>query len=90
MASCAHEDEIENTDPLNPSNPGNDVTAPKITLHRSSVDITGVEKISISGSELHVGDLLVASWMDDVTKTCKVKMMFNGSDISSGEVASKE
>ena len=87
MASCVHEDEIENTD--SPKS-GNDVTAPKITLHRPNVDITGVEKIVISGSELHVGDLLVASWKDDVSKTCKVKMMFNGSDISSGEVASKE
>ena len=87
LASCVHEDEIENTD--SPKS-GNDVTAPKITLHRPNVDITGVEKIIISGSELYVGDLLVASWKDDVSKTCKVKMMFNGSDISSGEVASKE
>ena len=67
-----------------------DITPPTIKVVHSSVDITGVEKISIAGSELRVGELLVASWTDNVTKNCQVMMMFNGSAISSGEVASKE
>ena len=67
-----------------------DITPPTIKVVLSSVDITGVEKISIAGSELRVGELLVASWTDNVTKNCQVMMMFNGSAISSGEVASKE
>ena len=66
-----------------------DKTPPTITLHRSSVDITGVEKISIVGSELYVGDLLVASWTDNVTTSCQVKMTFEGTSISSGEVPGK-
>ena len=86
FTSCAHE---ENTENPSSSLPAVDKTPPTITLHRTSVDITGVEQISIVGSELRVGDILVASWKDNVTKSCQVKMMFEGTAISSGEVPEK-
>ena len=86
ITSCAHEENTEN--PPSPL-PAVDKTPPTITLHHFSVDITGVEKISIVGSELHVGDLLVASWKDNVTTNCQVKLTFDGTAISSGEVPEK-
>ena len=64
-----------------------DVTPPTVTVYISSVDITGVEEIRISDNELYVGDKLVASWTDNVTKNCKVRISFDGVVISSGEVA---
>lgn len=66
-----------------------DKTPPTITVHQSSIDITGVEKILVSGSELHVGSTLVASWKDNVTKNCKVQLKFDGTAISSGDVPVK-
>ncbi len=69
--------------------PTPDITPPTITLHLNSVDITGVEEIRIGGSELHVGDKLVASWTDNVTKSCQVKVTFDGAPVSSGEVPDK-
>lgn len=92
FTSCTHEEEIEQKEPTPtpPPVPIVDITPPSIRVVLASVDITGVEQIIISGSELHVGDLLVASWTDDMTKSCQVQMTFDGSAISSGEIAKKE
>lgn len=85
---CAGGDDGNSSKIDPPPGPGFvDTKAPTITVALSDVDITGVEKILISGSELRVGDVLVASWTDDVTKSCKVQMSFDGSAVSSGEVA---
>ena len=89
FTSCAHEDNTVTPSPEPTPVPVVDKTPPTITLHRSSVDITGVENISIVCSELYVGDLLVASWTDNVTTSCQVKMTFEGTAISSGEVPEK-
>lgn len=91
FTSCTHEEEIE-PQPTQPPVPVPvvDITPPSIKVLLSSVDITGVEQIIISGNELRVGNLLVASWTDDMTKSCQVQMTFDGNAISSGEVANKE
>jgi hypothetical protein len=85
-ASCSHDDGSE-PEPTPVPTPVIDVTPPTITVSLSSVDITGVEKIVISGNELYVGDKLAASWRDDMTKSCKVQVVFDGNAVSSGDVA---
>ena len=86
--SCTRDDD-GNSSKTDPSNPDFvDRNAPTITVVLASVDITGIEKIFISGSKLYISDKLVASWTDDVTKNCKVQLAFDGSSISSGDVAS--
>ena len=89
-ASCSH-DEPSNESPIPvPSVPTvTDTTAPAIDLKMGSIDIIGVEQILISGSELYVGDKLVAKWTDDVTKNCTVKVTFDGSTVASGDVAKR-
>ena len=42
----------------------------------SSVNIISGPVVSISGDELKIGDDLVASWKDDVSKSCKVELSF--------------
>ena len=42
----------------------------------SSVNIISSPVVSISGDELKIGDDLVASWKDDVSKSCKVELSF--------------
>ena len=89
--SCSH-DEPSSEIPVpvpTPSGPVVDTTPPTITVLLSSLDIIGVEKILISGSELHVGDKLVATWTDDVTKSCTVKVTFDGAAVTSGDVTRK-
>ena len=86
-AGCSHDDDGNASKIDSPTPSIVDTKAPTITVVLTSVDITGVEKILVSGSELRVGDKLVASWKDDVTKNCKVQMAFDGSSISSGDVA---
>lgn len=79
--------------PPNPQNPPDppkkDTTAPTIATLLSTVDIIGIEEILIKGNELYVGDKLVASWTDDVTKNCKVELSFSGTVVNSGDIAKK-
>ena len=89
LTACGHDDIVKDTPAPKPDIPTVDTTSPVITVHLSSVDITGVEEILISGNQLHVGDKLVASWTDNVTKSCQVKMTFDGSPVSSGNVPDK-
>lgn len=82
---CSHDDEggSSKTDPK----PGFvDTNPPTIKVLVNNVDITGIEKILIKGSELYVGSQKVASWTDNVTKNCKVQMVFDGNAVSSGDV----
>ena len=61
-----------------------DVTPPTIKVHRSSILISGAEVILVSGNELRIGDNLVASWTDNVSKECSVKLEIDGQAITSG------
>ena len=74
---------------INPPTPVIDVTPPTIKVLLSTVDITGVEEIRISGNELSIGSKLVASWSDNVTKNCMVQMTFDGVSVISGNVPDK-
>ena len=67
----------------------NETSVPSINVLYSTIDIIGVEKILIKDNELYVGDKLVASWTDNVTKNCKVELRFSGIAVNSGEVAKK-
>lgn len=78
FTSCAKEDDVENK--------VRDIKPPTINVLRTSVDITGVEEIRISGSELRIGDIVVASWSDEVTKNCQVKMTIDGVVFNSGNI----
>lgn len=94
FTSCTKEDIVNETPvPPNPQNPPDppkkDTTAPTIATLLSTVDIIGIEEILIKGNELYVGDKLVASWTDDVTKNCKVELSFSGTVVNSGDIAKK-
>lgn len=88
LAGCSHE-ELEPGPQPNPNIPTVDVTPPVITIHHASVDITGVEEIRVSGSQLKIGGMLVAEWTDNVSKSCQVKMTFEGAAVVSGDVPEK-
>ena len=91
ITACSHDDGNDPEPipvPVTPE-PIKDVTPPSIKVVHASVDITGVEQIVIRGNELLVGELLVASWTDEVTKSCKVQITFDGTAVSSGDVARK-
>lgn len=81
LAACSH----EITDG-SPDSPKVDTQAPVIKVYHSSVDITGVEQITISSNQLFIGSLLVASWTDNVTNNCLVSMKIDGNEVSSGQV----
>lgn len=88
FTSCSHENDTSGSHTPSPI-PAPDTTPPVITLHLSTVDITGAEEIRISGSELSVGGKRVASWTDNVSRNCQVKMTFDGVAVSSGDVPGK-
>ena len=72
FVSCSHDTSLP------------DVTPPVIKVRRSSVVITGGEVVTVSGGELRIGASLVASWTDNMTKECRVRLEFNGRVIASG------
>jgi len=80
LSACSH----DTTGGDSPYNPANDTHAPVIKVFYSNVDITGVEQITISNSQLHIGSLLVASWTDNATQNCTVSMKIDGNEVSSG------
>lgn len=82
FASCSR----ENYPSDKPDVPKVDTTAPVIKVLHADVDITGVEEITIRSNALYIGDLLVATWSDNVTTNCRVSMTINGNSISSGSV----
>ena len=88
FSACSVGDSVEGDD-ITPPVPVIDVTPPTIKVLLSTVDITGVEEIRISGNELSIGSKLVASWSDNVTKNCMVQMTFDGVSVSSGNVPDK-
>jgi len=76
----------ENSGGDSPYNPAEDTQAPVIKVFYSNVDITGVEQITISNSQLRIGSLLVASWTDNATHNCTVSMKIDGNEVTSGSV----
>ena len=71
FVSCSNDKNLEDTTP------------PVIKIYSFNVAITGTEQIVVTGNELHIGSTLVASWTDNVSKECKVKLEFEGNVITS-------
>ena len=82
FAACSKENYPDDK----PDVPKVDTTAPVIKVLHADVDITGVEEIIIRTNSLYIGDLLVATWSDNVTTNCRVSMTINGNNITSGSV----
>ena len=60
----------------NPPVEQKDTKAPTITVSKNSVNIISGPVASVSGDELKIGDVSVASWKDDTSKSCKVEISF--------------
>ena len=60
-----------------------DVTAPNININESEVDITWWKQLRISGNQLFIGDVLVASRKDNESANCTVSISLNWKNISS-------
>ena len=85
------EDEPDGPGPVNPDNPKEkDTIAPSIEVSKSEVDITWWKEIKISGNQLYIWDILVASRSDNKTKDCKVELSLNWKTISSWTTISEE
>ena len=82
FAACSRENYPDDK----PDVPKVDATAPVIKVLQANVDITGVEEITIRSNALYIGELLVATWSDNVTTNCRVSMTINGNSITSGSV----
>ena len=61
-----------------------DTKAPVISVSLSSVNVIGGQDVTLGTSELKIGDKAVATWKDDVSKTCKAGLELDGKAISSG------
>ena len=61
-----------------------DTKAPVISVSLSSVNVIGGQEVTLGTSELKIGTKTVATWKDDVSKTCKVVLELDGKSISSG------
>ena len=57
-----------------------DTTAPVITVSSSSVNVIAGVEVHLGESDLKLGDNTVATWTDDVTKTCKNDLSFTSPD----------
>ena len=66
-----------------------DTKAPVISVSLSSVNVIGGQEVTLGTSELKIGEKTVATWKDDVSKTCKAALEFNGQTISSGSKLSE-
>ena len=89
--SCGGDEPIDPTPstPENPSTPTKDTKAPVISVSQASVNVIGGLTVTLGTSELKIGDKTVATWTDNVTKTCKGALEFNGQTISSGSKLSE-
>ena len=61
-----------------------DTKAPVISVSLSSVNVIGGQEVTLGASELKIGTKTVATWKDDVSKTCKAGLELDGKAISSG------
>ena len=56
--------------------PEKDTQPPVITVSKSTVNVIAGPAVTVSGSELKIGDESVASWKDDKSATCTVALSF--------------
>ena len=55
-----------------------------ISVSQSSVNVIGGLEVTLGTSDLKVGTKTVATWSDDVSKSCKAGLELDGKAISSG------
>ena len=61
--------------PVDPT-PAKDTNAPTITVSASTVNVIAGPAVTISGSELKIGDKSVATWKDDKSTSCTIALSF--------------
>lgn len=88
--SCRGPEPVEPTPPtpvtpVDPT-PAKDTQAPVITVSKESVNVIAGPAITLSDSELKIGEDTVASWKDGVSSTCKVALTFTPAEGSSKTV----
>ena len=83
MVACGGKEPIVPTPPTPPT-PTVDTKAPVISVSLSSVNVIGEQEVTLGASELKIGTKTVATWKDDVSKTCKAGLELDGKAISSG------
>lgn len=64
------------TTPVTPVTPEKDTQAPVITVSKSTVNVIAGPAVTISGSELKIGNESVATWKDDKSATCTIALTF--------------
>lgn len=75
--------------PVNPIDT-KDTIAPTIEINKNEIDITWWKEIKISGNQLYIWDILVASRSDNKSKNCKVELSLNWKSITSWTTISEE
>ncbi len=83
LVACGGKEPIDPTPPTPPT-PTVDTKAPVISVSLSSVNVIGGQEVTLGTSELKIGTKTVATWKDDVSKTCKAGLELDGKSISSG------
>lgn len=88
LVSCGGDEPIDPT-------PAVDTKAPIITVSMNSVNIIAEPSVTISGDALKIGNDAVASWKDDVSKSCKVELSLTPAGgsvkaVNSGDKLSEE
>ena len=83
LVACGGKEPIDPTPPTPPT-PTVDTKAPVISVSLSSVNVIGGQEATLGTSELKIGTKTVATWKDDVSKTCKAGLELDGKAISSG------
>ena len=78
VVSCGGDEPVDPTPPtpvtpVDPT-PEKDTQAPVITVSKSTVNVIAGPAVTISGSELKIGDKSVATWKDDKSTTCTVAL----------------
>ena len=82
FVSCGGKESVDPTPPTPIET--KDTKAPVISVSHSSVNVIGGLEVTIGTSELRIGEKTVATWTDDVSKTCKSALELDGKAISSG------
>ena len=83
FVSCGGKEPVDPTPPTPPT-PTIDTKAPVISVSLSSVNVIDGQEVTLGTSELKIGTKSVATWKDDVSKTCKAGLELDGKAISSG------
>ena len=60
--------------------------APEIKLELSELNVFAGAEVSIADNKLLIGGEVVASWTDDRTEQCEVKLTLDGKDVKAGDM----